>query len=302
MESCFAQECTALFRGEFDKCLEASERGMDLYNEERCKFHAGITGQNAGCTILAHWAWGLWIAGYPEKAIETGRRGVELGKQLKDPFSEAFAVYHLGCVYQHCLMGTEARECGEAAIAIGKEQGFGIWLALGMLCRGSGLVLEGERIARGIELVKQGFDIFRGTGAELSLTHYHTVLAEAYMAGDRIDDAQQTVEDGLKLVERSHERFHESNLHRLKGELLLMTLADSRAEAIAEFEKAVEIARQQNARSWELRAAINLAQIRQADGQKSQAFDVLNTAFKKFTEGLDTPDLIEARTLLNGLA
>lgn len=298
MESCFAQECTALFRGEFDKCLEASERGMALYDEERCRFHAGITGQNAGCTILAHWAWGLWIAGFPEKAIETGRRGVELGKQLKDPFSEAFAVYHLGCVYQHCLMGAEARECGEAAIAIGKEQGFGIWLALGMLCRGSGLVLEGERVERGVELVKQGFDIFRGTGAELSLTHYHTVLAEAYMANDRLADARQTVEEGLALVERSSERFHESNLHRLRGEVFLAS-NDSYADAIAEFEVAVEIARKQKAKSWELRAAISLSQLLAKQNEKSQARDLLLGSFEKFTEGFDTPDLVEAKSLLD---
>lgn len=302
MESCFSQGCTGLFRGEFDRSLSYFERGSNLYNKERCQFHAGLTGQNSGCTILSHWAWALWIAGYPEQAIATGRRSVELGKQLKDPFSEAFAVYHLGCVYQHCLMGKEARECGEASIAIGQEQGFGIWLALGMLCRGSGLVLEGERISRGVELVKQGFDTFRGTGAELSLTHYHTVLAEAYMASDRLEDARQTVDDGLDFVERCSERFHESNLHRLKGELILAASPDKRPEAIAEFEQAVEIARNQKAKSWELRAAISLAQLWQAEGQKSQACDVLNTAYQKFTEGFDTPDLVEAKSLLESLS
>ena len=299
MESCFSQACTGLFRGEFEKALEYFEKGMTLYDTDRCRFHAGITGQNAGCTILAHWAWGLWIAGFPEKAIETGRRGVELGKELKDPFSEAFAVYHLGCVYQHCLMGTEARECGEAAIAIGQEQGFGIWLALGMLCRGSGLVLEEERVERGVELVKQGFDIFRGTGAELSLTHYHTVLAEGYMASGRLEDARQTVDAGLDFVERCSERFHESNLHRLKGEILLAVSEDNSAAAIAEFDRAVEIARSQKATSWELRAAISLVQAQKNDPQQqSQACDLLEAAFQNFTEGFDTPDLIEAKSII----
>ncbi|MGZ0165688.1 MAG: protein kinase domain-containing protein [Planctomycetales bacterium] len=302
MESCFSQGCIGLFRGEFDKSLDYFKRGFDLYDKERCQFHAGLTGQNSGCTILAHWAWALWIAGYPEQAIATGRRGVELGKELKDPFSEAFAVYHLGCVYQHCLMGKEARECGEASIAIGQEQGFGIWLALGLLCRGSGLVLEGERISRGVELVKQGFDIFRGTGAELSLTHYHTVLAEAYIASDRLEDARQTVDDGLEFVERCSERFHESNLHRLKGELILADSPEKRTEAMAEFERAVEIARNQKAKSWELRAAISLAHQWQSDSQQSQAHDVLKTAFDKFSEGFDTPDLVEAKSLLRTLS
>lgn len=298
MESCFAEECTALFRGELEHCLEYSEKGMELYDDERCRFHASITGQNAGCTILAHWAWGLWLSGFPEKAIETGQRGVELGKRLKDPFSEAFAVYHLGCVYQHSLMGREARECGEAAIAIGKEQGFGIWLALGTLCRGSGMVLEGERVDRGVELVKQGFDTYRGTGAELSLTHYHTVLAEAYLASDRLDEARQTVEEGLALVERTSERFHESNLHRLQGEILLLDSASNQAAAIAEFEQATEIARQQKAGSWELRAAMSHAKVVNQQGNRSQAAGLLQKVFASFTEGFNTPDLVEARSLL----
>ena len=301
MEGYFAKEVTALFRGELDRCLEFCERGMALYDEERCRFHAAVTGQNAGCTILAHWAWCLWLSGFPEKAIETGQKAVRLANDLNTPFDKAFTAYHLGCVYQHCLMGTQARECGEVAIAIGKEQGFGIWLALGTLCRGSGMVLEGQRVSRGVELVKQGFDIYRGTGAELSLTHYHTVLAEAYLATDRIEDARQTVDDGLALVERCGERFHESNLHRLKGELLLAASPGNRTEAIVEFEQALEIARRQKATSWELRAAISLAQVLQADGQSSQAHDLLNTAFSKFTEGFDTPDLVEARSLLGAL-
>lgn len=299
MESCFSQACTGLFRGEFEKALEYFEKGMSLYDTDRCRFHAGLTGQNAGCTILAHWAWTLWIAGYPEQAIATGRRGVELGKELRDPFSEAFAVYHLGCVYQHCLMGKEARECGEASIAIGQEQGFGIWLALGMLCRGSGLVLEGKRISRGVELVKQGFDIFRGTGAELSLTHYHTVLAEAYTASNRLEEARQTVDDGLDFVERCSERFHESNLHRLKGEILLTASQDNSGAAIAEFERAVEIARSQKAKSWELRASISLVQAQKNDPQhQSRSCDSLKAAFQTFTEGFYTPDLIKAKSII----
>lgn len=195
-------------------------------------------------------------------------------------------------------MGKEARECGEAAIAIGKEQGFGIWLALGMLCRGSGMVLEGERVSRGVELVRQGFDSFRATGAELSLTHYHTVLAEAYLASDRVDDARHVVDEGLQLVERTSERFHESNLHRLKGEILLAESTADQTAAIAEFERATEIARQQKAGSWELRAAISLASLLNQQGNVSQAGELLVRAFSFFTEGFNTPDLVRARSLL----
>ena len=160
------------------------------------------------------------------------------------------------------------------------------------------MVLEGERVDRGMELVKQGFDIFRGTGAELSLTHYHAVLAEAYVASNRVEDALQIVEEGLALVERTSERFHESNLHRLKGELLLVESEENHAAAVSEFELAVDIARQQNAKSWELRAAISLARMLHKQGQQSSAGDLLQTSFDAFTEGFDTPDLLQAKSLL----
>ena len=171
MEACFSKECTALFRGEFEDCLTYGRRGAELYDPDRCRFHAALTGMNAGCTVHSFWSWGAWIAGYPEQALRIGQQGVDLGEHLNDPFSHAHAIYHLGCVQQHCRMGAAAVASGERALQIGQEQGFDIWIALGMLCKGSGLLLEGECLDEGAALIQQGVNGFRGSGAELSLTH-----------------------------------------------------------------------------------------------------------------------------------
>ena len=292
VEACFAHCCTATFRGEFDRAIRFGRRGLELYDRDRAAWHARFTTQNAGCTIRAHLGWSLWIAGFPEQALRVGEEAVALGRDLKDRFSEAFGVYHLGCVQQHGRMGDAARRSGEAAVAIGTEQGYAMWQALGTLCAGSGLVLAGREVARGIDLVKQGIAAFRATGAELSLSHYFGVLAEAYRAGGRTDDALAAVDAGLAHAARTHERFQEANLLRLRGELLLDGATDA-AAAEALFRRAAEVARRQGARSWELRAAISLTRIA-APGGRERLADV----YARFTEGLDAPDLAEARRLL----
>lgn len=300
MEACFARNCTSLFRGEFDRCIEFGEKGTALYDEEKTRFHASLTGQNSGCTIPAFWAWALWIAGYPDQAVAVAEEGVARGKSLDDPFSYAFALYHFGCVQQHCRMAQAAFESGEASVNIGKEQGFDIWIALGMLCKGSGLILSGQRIDEGTELVQQGFSHFRASGAELSLTHYYAILADAYRASGRIEDALEAVEEGLAFVEKSQERFHESNLNRLRGDLLLMQSHDNQSQAENCYLKAIEIAEKQAARSWELRATMSLARLWK-DVRPEEARTRLDGIYNWFSEGFSTPDLVEARNLLDSL-
>ena len=297
MEAHFSRLCTTLFRGEFATCLNNGERGIRLYDAERCGFHAGLTGQNCGVTLQAHWAWGCWIAGYPDRALEIGQRAVDLGRELNDPFSHAFALYHLGCVQQHCRMGEKAIESGKKAVAIGTEQGFGIWKALGTLCLGSGLVLAGKRIDQGVELVKQGFESFRASGAELSQPNF-AVLAAAYGATGRFDDALEAVQNGLERADQSNERFHEANLFRLRGDLLLASSTGNENQAEECFQRSIEIARRQEAKSWELRAVMSIARLWRKSGKNEEALQQLSEVYGWFSEGFGTPDLLEAKSML----
>ena len=301
VEACFAECCTGLFRGEFDRAVTHGRLGLKLYDRDRSVWHAGFTGQNAGCTVWAHFGWALWIAGYPDEALATGEAAGRLGRELKDRFSEAFGVYHHGCVQQHCRMGDASRRSGEASVAIGTEQGYGIWVALGTLCQGSGLVLGGEDLDRGADLVRQGIHLFRQSGAELSLSHYFAVLAEAYRASGRTDEALAAVDTGLAHAARTNERFHEANLLRLRGDLLRdRDPGDPTAEDL--FARAIEVAHRQQAKSWKLRAAISLARLWRDGGKRDEARTLLADVYGRFTEGFQTPDLVDARELLDSLA
>ena len=134
-----------------------------------------------------------------------------------------------------------------------------------------------------------------------SLTHYFSVLAEAFQASGNTDEALKAVDDGLALAARSNERFHESNLQRLRGDLLLNASGGGLAEAEKCYRRAVDIARLQSAKSWELRAMISLCRLRQRSGDHDEGREHLADVYNWFTEGFETPDLLEAEELLKKL-
>ena len=298
LEAAFARCCTTLFRGEFLETMSVGLSVLELMDLERSRWHASFTGQNAICTLRAHLAWALWMAGFPDRARAIAREASELGQQFKDPFSQAFGEYHLGCIQQHCGMGAAAKRCGDMTVAIGTEHGYGIWLALGTLCQGSGVVLEGTDPGQGVDLVKRGIEIYRSTGAVLSLSHYFAVMAEAFRAAGRLGEALTAVDEGLAHANSTNERFHESNLLRLRGDLLLQMSPENQPQAEPLILQALEIARQQGARSWELRAAISLYKLSAKDHRATAARDRLSAIHAQFTEGFDTADLREAAELL----
>ena len=299
LEAGFARVCTGLFRGDFEETIRTGMAVLPLSDDARCRAHAAVTGQNAACTTRAHLAWALWMAGFPDQALAMGRAAADLGKQLKDPFSQAFGAYHLGCVEQHCGMGDRARHSGEISVAIGNEHGHGIWIALGTLCVGSGVVLEGADIPRGVELVRQGIEMFRGSGAVLSLSHYFAVQAEACLAAGQPNEALAAIDQGLSHATSTGERFHEANLLRLRGEALLRADSLNQAEAESLFLKAIEVAKGQGAKSWELRAAIGLCRLWRDGPRATEAIERLAAIYGTFTEGFETADLRAAAKLLN---
>lgn len=301
MEAHWAIGCTSLFRGEFVRGHEHFGKASALLDPERCRQNARFTGQSVAATLPAHWCWVLWHLGYPDQALQVGQDGVSSASGVADPFSHAFAAYHLGCVQQLCRLPRETLKSAEATLAIAQEQGFAIWKALGTLCRGAGLALHGKP-AEGAELIRQGLGFFQMTGAALSSTHYYCQLAEALWRGERIADARQAVHDGLEFAARTNERFAEAELQRLEGELLLAQTPHEQAQAERCFEQAIAIARRQEARSWELRAATSLGRLRQRQGRAREGEQLLSSIYDWFTEGLTTHDLVEAAALLAALA
>jgi len=173
-------------------------------------------------------------------------------------------------------------------------------LGVGPIMRGWALVTEGEA-EEGITHIRQGLERYRATGAEVQLPHLMTALIEAYKKIEQPEEGLTILAEAQALVEDTGERYYEAELQRLKGELMLAQSPEDAAEAEACLQKALEIARGQQAKSLELRTAMSLARLWQAQSKEGDAHQLLNDVFTWFTEGFDTADLRYARALLDEL-
>ena len=183
--------------------------------------------------------------------------------------------------------------------AIGTEQGFAHWRAQGAIYLGWGKVRSGE-LAEGISLLREGAIAYRATGAE-AWTPYHIGLqARASEIAGQIDEAIAQLGEALQIIERTGESWFAAELNRHKGQLLLRQEHTAAAEVL--FSRALSIAREQEAKLWELRAAVSLARLRREQGRRAESRDLLAPIYGWFTEGFDTADLKEARAILDELA
>ena len=192
------------------------------------------------------------------------------------------------------------RERIEVAISMATEHGFALVLGVGPIMRGWALVTEG-RGEEGIKQISEGLERYRATGAGFQLPHLLTPLVEAYRKIEQPEEGLTALAEARALVEKTGERYYEAELERLKGELLLAQSPDDSAEAEDCFHNALEIARRQQAKSLELRTAMSLTRLWQREGKEGDVSQLLNDVFTWFTEGFDTADLRDARTLLNEL-
>jgi predicted ATPase len=247
-----------------------------------------------------HSAWVLWALGYPEQALQRSDEPFKLAQELLHPFSLVFALNQIARVHQFRQEGQLTRARAEASIRLATEQGFPQQFAGATFLRGWALTQQGQP-AQGIAEMRQGLAAYRATGAETQLTYFLALLAEGYGRGGQREDGLTVLAEALVLVDKNDERFYEAELYRLKGELLLQQSLDNRAEAETCFAQAMAIAQHQEAKSLELRAATSLARLREQQGKREEARQVLAEVYNWFTEGFDTADLQNAKALLNAL-
>ena len=192
------------------------------------------------------------------------------------------------------------QERAEAAISLTTEQRFLHWRAYGSLLRGWALVKQGQT-REGIAQMHQSMQALRATGAEGGRPSILALFAEAYGTTGEPEAGLAVLTETLTLVDTTGERWYESDLYRLKGELLLQQNSDNQAEAETCFAQAMAIAQNQQAKSFELRAATSLARLWQQQGKRNEARQLLGDVYYWFTEGFDTADLQDAKALLEGL-
>jgi predicted ATPase len=186
------------------------------------------------------------------------------------------------------------------ALALSAEQGFPFWLALGNILHGWALTEQGQ-VREGSAQMQQGLAAYQATGAAAWRTYFLSLLVEAYGKNGRAEEGFTVLAEAFALVEKNDERCWEAELYRLKGELMLQSaegVEQSAAEVQTCFQRALEIARRQKAKSLELRAAMSLGRLWQRQNKKTEARHLLSEVYNWFTEGFDTPDLKEAKARL----
>jgi class 3 adenylate cyclase/tetratricopeptide (TPR) repeat protein len=301
MEALFMPGVTMFYRGQFAGARPYYENALARYDDRaRTKFWTAYTGHDAGVTHRCYLALTLWHLGYADRARELARDACELARTLGHAFSLEHAVDFAAYLCHYCRLGAPTLALAEEEMALATEQGFPFWHALGTLHKGAGLLLEG-RPEESLPHLLKGFAAFRATGAEVRVPSYLGMLGDAYSRLGRFEDAHKALDEGLAVAEKNDDRSYEAELHRLQGELLLL---QARNETAAEecFQRAIETARRQESKGWELRATTSLARLWQRQSRREDARAALAAVYATFTEGLTTPDLADARGLLEALA
>jgi predicted ATPase len=249
----------------------------------------------------------LWHLGYPEQALRSVQALRSLAGGMSNTFDVAQALYY-GAFVHLCRRETvPTQELAEALIDLCREQGFALLLAGGMILHGWSLTGRG-RMEEGLRQMRQGLAGWKATGALSHRSFHLSLLAEALARQGQVQEGLTALEEAQTLAEATGERFHEAELHRLRGELLLKQAVggcgagSDQDEAEACFRRAFAVARRQGARSLELRAGMSLWRLCRSQGRGAEARPLLAESYSWFTEGFDTPDLQEATALLECLA
>jgi predicted ATPase len=242
----------------------------------------------------------LWLLGYPAQGLARSQEALTLAQQNADPFSLSFALSCAAIFHQLRREERASQERAEAAISLAKEQGFPYWMTVGSMLRGWGLAQQG-RAQEGIEQMTQGLTAWRVTGAEILRPWFLSLLAEAHGTMRQPAAGLAVLTEALTQADTTGERWFEPELYRLKGELLLQQSSDNSTEAESCFHHALDLARNQQAKSLELRAAMSLARLWQQQGKRQEAYDLLALVYHWFTEGFETADLKDAKALLEAL-
>jgi predicted ATPase len=252
---------------------------------------------------LNYTAWILWELGYPDQALRRSQEMRTYAQALSHAFTLARSIFYAAVLYRFRREGATAQEHAEAALAIMTEQGFVHNLGFATINRGWALAAQGQR-EEGLAQMHQGLATLQATASRLALSEFLALLAEVYGQSGQAEAGLRLLAEALAHVEHTGERFYEAEVYRIKGEILLHAECRVRNAALAEecFQQALAVARRQQARSWELRAAMSLSRLWQQQGKRTAARDLLAPIYGWFTEGFDTADLQDAKALLEALA
>jgi adenylate cyclase len=297
----YALGYTWLCLGALPAARQYLEEGIARYTPDQRRAPVFRIGQDLGVGCRIYTAMTLWLLGYPDQALARVHEALALAHELSHSYSLAFARCQAAIVSQFRRDAPAVHEHAEAAVALSTEQGFPQWMAVGTILYGWALAMQGQG-EEGMAWVRQGIAAVRATGAVLNVPYFCALPAEVSAHLGRTEDGIQALAEVHTLVEQREGHWWEAEISRLRGVLLLRQTGTSQAEAEAWLQRALDVARRQEAKALELRAAMSLSRLWQQQGKQAEAHALLAPIYSWFTEGFDTKDLQEAKVLLEALA
>jgi class 3 adenylate cyclase/predicted ATPase len=291
---------TFFYLGDYPTAWTHLEQGIVCTDPTAERAQALRHGVALGVRCLAIAANVLWCLGYPAQAMRRSQEALALAQALAHPYSLALAQFW--AVYLHCRRreALAAQAQADALLPLATAQGFALWVEVGTCWRGWALAMQGESEA-GLAQLYQGLAAVLATGWTLGRPSCLVLLAEAAGHAGQVTEGLRLLAEALRAFEASERGDGLVEAYRLKGLLLLRQAAPDAAQAEACFQQALTIAHRQQAKSWELRAAMSLSRLWQQQGKRKEAHDLLAPVYHWFTEGFDTVDVQEAKALLDEL-
>jgi predicted ATPase len=288
-----------LYRGELADARVHFNQAMDLYSRAGRDELATLFGSEPGVATLAFRANALRFLGYSDAALSDVEQSIKQAREIRHAATLMHSLTLTSFVLIPCGKYASAKMLSDELILLGDEKGAPVWKAFGIILQGWLLLIE--KAPGAAKLIASGINAYRSTGARLNLPYLLSLLAKAHADICELDRAWQCLNEAFATAKNTNERLYDAEIRRTAGEIALMSPERDAAKAEGHFERALAVARAQQAKSWELRAAMSMARLWRAQGKRDEARDLLAPVYGWFTEGFETSDLKQAKTLLDEL-
>ena len=276
------------------------DRAITLYDPAEHRPLATRFGQDVGAATLCWKSLAFWLLGYPEAALADTEHALMVAREIGHSATLMYVLNFSAWTHIHCGNYATTNALVDEFSALKDQTGSVFWGAWGMMQRGCLLALTGKA-SDAVQTITCGVTAMRSTGTTMWMPFWLSYLARANAEIGQPDDARRCIGEAMAAVETAKERWCEAEVNRIAGEIALLSPEPDVAKAEAYFERALAVAREQQAKSWELRAAMSMARLWRDQGNRDEARDLLAPVYGWFTEGFDTLDLKEAKALLDAL-
>jgi class 3 adenylate cyclase/predicted ATPase len=290
---------SAACRGDIAEARTHFDHAMDLYDPAAHRPLAMHFSVDASVSVLCYRSWVLWFLGYPDAALKDADLAISVAREMGQAATLMYALFHGSLPHMWCGSYTAAKANVHELVVLADQKGTMHWIAEGIRVRGYLSALTGN-FTDAVNLIAPGIAAYRSTGARVFEPLYLSNLAKAHTEAGTFDHAWRCIEEAMTGMDQTSETWFEAEVNCIAGEIARKSEGD-KLKAEKCFERALAVARQQQAKSWELRAAVSLARLWRSQGKVREARELLAPVYGWFTEGFDTRDLKEAKALLEEL-